>query len=101
MRRRGPSLADTLLSPSHLPFASQVANADAIELFFNVLQYAAEADALWGLAVFHRLTRASMANLAAAASTGLGRVLIEWFARPGTAPCVQARVTPGREKMKV
>ena len=73
-------------------YVMQVANADAIELFFNVLQQASEADMLWGLAVWFRLVQGSMANVAACASVGLAKLLIDWFAASSEHPLVQIRI---------
>jgi hypothetical protein len=64
----------------------QIANADAIPLFFLMLKEADESDAAWGLALWYRLAADSLVNAHACKRADLFPFLLEWFAATHPAP---------------
>ena len=73
----------------------QVANHDAVPLFFLLLQEADAADAAWGLAVWYRLVATSLVNAHACHRAGLFPLLLQWLeGAPAAAAAVEDGESP-------
>ena len=63
-----------------------MSNADAIPLFFLLLQEAELQDSTWGLAVWYRLVTGSLVNAHACHRAGLFPLLLSWLAAASRPP---------------